>query len=303
MFSRWRTAVAGAAAMATTVFPIGVGATAHAAPPECPGLYVVAVPGTWETSKADPREGMLAAVTNNLPSNVRTDYVAYAATAFPWEGNVYGRSEQEALNGARGLVSAMARRCGETRFALLGYSQGANAAGDLAAEIGTGLGVVPANRVALVGLVADPRRSPSDQLIGRPVLGAGASGPRVGGFGWLSSRTYTFCAPGDLYCSMPNGDFAGRIAGLLTQLSNPDPAQFGNYQQQVSTLINDAFLAGGLNLLDNQLTNSEYNQRKKQIDDFLKSGIHQSYPRYVVDPSGDTALTWLHQQLLNVAGS
>ncbi len=301
MHFRWKSTVASAAAVMTVALPLGVRSTAQAAPPQCPGLYVVAVPGTWETSDTDPGRGMLAGVTNNLPGSVRTDYVAYAATAFPWEGDVYGRSKQEAVNRARGMIGAMAQRCGATRFALLGYSQGADAAGDVAASIGTGLGVVPANRVALVGLISDPRRSPTDQLIGPPVAGAGASGPRVGGFGWLGPRTYTFCATGDLYCSMPNGDFAGRIAGLLAQLSNPDPAQFGSYQEQVSTLLADALAAGGVGLLDNQITNSEYNQRKKQIDDFLKSGIHQSYPRYGVDSNGDTALTWLHQRLAGAA--
>jgi hypothetical protein len=302
MHSRWKFTVAGLTAALTAVLPFGIRTTAHAAPPACPALYVVAVPGTWETSDADPGKGMLAAVTNNLPSTVRTDYVAYAATAFPWEGDVYGRSKQEAIDRTRGLIGAMAQRCGATRFALLGYSQGADAAGDVAASIGTGLGIVPPDRVALVGLIADPRRSPTDQLIGPPVLGAGASGARVGGFGWLGPRTYTFCATGDLYCSMPNGDFAGRIGGLLAELSNPDPAKFGTYQQEVSALLNDALAAGGLGLLDNQITTSEYDQRKKQIDDFLKSGIHQSYPRYAVDANGDTALTWLHQRVAAAAG-
>ncbi|MQY23599.1 cutinase family protein [Nocardia macrotermitis] len=301
MHSRWKSTIASLAALMTVAAPLCVGSTAAAAPPDCPGLYIVAVPGTWETSDADPGKGMLAGVTNNLPGSVRTDYVTYAATAFPWEGDVYGRSKQEAVDRTRGMISAMAKRCGATRFALLGYSQGADAAGDVAASIGTGLGIVPADRVALVGLIADPRRAPTDHLIGPPVAGAGASGPRVGGFGWVSPRTYTFCAAGDLYCAMPNGDFAGRIGGLLVQLSSPDPAKLGSYQQQVSTLINDALAAGGLGLLDNQITTSEYNQRRKQIDDFLKSGIHQSYPRYAVDSGGGTALTWLHQRLLEAA--
>jgi hypothetical protein len=301
MFSRWRTTVASAAAVAIAALPACVNSTAHAAPPVCPKLYVVAIPGTWETSDKDPGKGMLAGVTNNLPGDVRTDYVAYAATAFPWEGDVYGRSKQEAVDHARGMISAMAQHCGATRIALLGYSQGADAAGDLAASIGTGLGVVPADRVALVGLIADPRRSPADHLIGPPVIGAGASGPRVGGFGWLSNRTYTFCATGDLYCSMPNGDFAGRIGGLLVQLSNPNPSQIGTYQTEVSTLVTDALAAGGVGLLDNQITSQEYNQRRKQIDDFLKSGIHQSYPHYAVGSSDDTALTWLHERLIEAA--
>jgi hypothetical protein len=301
MFSRWKNTAACAAAMVTAVLPIGVASTAQAAPQQCPDMYVVAIPGTWETSKSEPGQGMLAAVTNNLPADVRTDYVAYAATAFPWEGDVYGRSKREALDNARGLVSAMAQQCGATRFALLGYSQGADAAGDLAAEIGTGLGVVPPNRVALVGLIADPRRSPTDNLIGPPVAGGGASGPRLGGFGWLTPKTYTFCAAGDLYCAIPDGDFAGRIAGFFAQISNPDPAQLGTYQQQAGNLIGDALAAGGLGLLNDQLNNSAYEQRKQQIDEFVKSGIHQSYPRYAIGPGGATPLTWLHQQLIDAA--
>ncbi|MBB5918830.1 hypothetical protein BJY24_007742 [Nocardia transvalensis] len=302
MLSRWKTTAAAVAALVAAALPIAAGApAAHAAPDGCPGTYVVAIPGTWETSNSEPGEGMLAAVTDNLPGDIRTDYVAYAATAFPWEGDVYGRSKREAFEKARGLVDSMARACGATQFAILGYSQGADAAGDLASEIGTGLGVVPANRVSMVGLIADPRRAPTDNLIGPPVLGAGAGGPRLGGFGWLSPRTYTFCVAGDLYCSMPDGDFAGRIAGFFAQISNPDPAQVGNYQQQANALIADALAAGGLGLLSDQLNNQAYDQRKKQVDDFVKSGIHQSYPGYVVDPSGATPLTWLRRQLINSA--
>ena len=94
-----------------------------------------------------------------------------------------------------------------------------------------------------------------------------------------------------------------RIAGLFAQFSNLDPAQFGNYQKPVFDLISDALASGGLGLLNNQLTAAGYEQRKQQIDDFLKSGIHQSYPRYVIDPSRATPLTWLRQQLINAARS
>ncbi|MEV4236578.1 cutinase family protein [Nocardia sp. NPDC049737] len=301
MFSRWKNTAACAAALVSAALPVGVATTAQAAPQQCPHMYVVAVPGTWETSKSEPGRGMLAAVADGLPGDVETDYVAYTATAFPWEGEVYGRSKREALDNTRGLVNAMAQRCGATRFALLGYSQGADAAGDLAAEIGTGLGVVAPDRVALVGLISDPRRSPTDNLIGPPVVGAGAGGPRLGGFGWLTPKTYTFCAPGDLYCATPDGDFAARIAGFFAQISNPDPTQIGPYQQQAGNLIADALAAGGLGLLHDQLNNSAYEERKKQIDDFLKSGIHQSYPHYAIDPGGVTPLTWLRQQLIDAA--
>ncbi|MFG1796316.1 cutinase family protein [Nocardia sp. NPDC049149] len=300
MFSRWKITAACAAATMTAVLPVGVASTAQAAPRGCPEMYVVAVPGTWETSTTDPGKGMLAAVADNLPGDVETGYVAYPATAFPWEGDVYGRSKHEAVANARNLVRDVAQRCDSTHFALLGYSQGADAAGDLAAEIGTGLGVVSPDRVELVGLISDPRRSPTDTLIGPPVAGAGAGGPRIGGFGWLSSQTYTFCAPGDLYCATPDGDYAARIAGFFAQISNPDPGQLGSYQAQANELISDALAAGGLGLLSDQLNNSAYEERKKQVDDFLKSGIHQSYPWYSVG-GGATALTWLRKRLIEVS--
>ncbi|MFG3621507.1 cutinase family protein [Nocardia sp. NPDC047654] len=302
MFTRWKTiAAACAAAAVTATVHLGVAPFADSAPSHCPDLYVVAIPGTWETSSTDPGKGMLASSLNGLPGDVQVDYVPYAATAFPWESEVYGRSKQEAIDKARTLASDMAQACEATRIALLGYSQGADAAGDLAAEIGTGLSVMPPHRVVLVGLISDPRRSPSDTLIGPPVPGAGAAGPRPGGFGWLTPRTYTFCAAGDLYCAMPEGDFAGRIAGFFVQLSNPDPGKIGNYQQQATEIIGDALAAGGLGLLSDQINTSAYEQRKQQIDDFLRSGIHQSYPSYTLGPDALTPLTWLRQRLIEEA--
>lgn len=269
--------------------------------PPCPDLYVVGVPGTWETSNADPRSGMLALSADGLPGNTRVDYVPYTATAFPWEGEIYGRSKREATDKARALITDVAAACETTRIAVLGYSQGADAAGDLAAEIGAGTAPVPADRVVLVGLVSDPRRAPQDDLIGPPVPGAGAGGPRPGGFGRLTPRTYTFCAAGDLYCSMPHDDIAGRMAGLAVELSNPDPADLGGYRQQLSQLFADAMAAGGPRLLAD-LDAAAYEQRRLQINQFLSSGVHQSYPFYPVGPHGTTALTWLRQRLVEATG-
>ncbi|MEV5650956.1 cutinase family protein [Nocardia sp. NPDC052254] len=293
----------GAALLAAlTLTAVGATGPAIAQPSgrQCPGLYVVTVPGTWETSVDEPRQGMLSGAVDGLPGDVRVDHVAYAATAFPWEGEVYGRSKREALDKARAMVAGMADACASTRIALVGYSQGADAAGDLAAEIGTGNGVVAPERVVLVGLISDPRRSPVDNLIGPRVPGAGAGGPRAG-FGRVTARTFTFCASGDLYCAMPEGDFAGRIAGLLAELSNPDPQHAGRYVQEASDLAGAAIAAGGVGLLAGQLDARAVEQRRAQIEDFLKSGIHQSYPGYEVGPDGQTPLSWLRQCLIESA--
>jgi hypothetical protein len=285
---------------ATVVAGVTTGTGSAAAQPGCPSLYVVAIPGTWETSANPdkrPVPGMLAAVTNGLPRGVRTDYVAYAATAFPWEGDVYSRSKGEAVSRARGMVAAMAGACPGARIALLGFSQGADAAGDLAAEIGTGIGVVPPNRIAAVGLLSDPRRSPTDALVGPPVGGAGAGGPRIGGFGLVSQQTRTFCAPGDLYCSTASDDFFFRFAGFLAQLSDPSPANVWRYAQEAGVIVGDLLAAGGIGLLQQQFNDQSNEQREQQLRNFYRSGVHSDYRNFAVERNGTTATQWLHNWL------
>lgn len=274
-------------------------ATASADPASCPGLYVVAIPGTWETSSgAAPKPGMLTAVTDRIASSdIRTDYVSYPATAFPWEGGIYGESRAVATANAGGMIKAMADQCGATKFGIIGYSQGADAAGDLAASIGTGLGVVPADRVVAVGLVSDPKRSDADALVGPAVVGTGVGGPRVGGFGFVSPVVRTFCAVGDLYCSTPKDDYVARLAGFLAMSSDPNPAVVAHAQQDADVLLGDIASAGGLPVLQGQLSNQANEQRRREIEAFYRSGIHQEYGSYAVDSNGTSATTWLANYL------
>ncbi|MFC9893201.1 cutinase family protein [Nocardia sp. NPDC127579] len=292
-------AALGVSATIATGLVFGGGGTAAAA--RCPSLYVVAIPGTWETGHdKSPGPGMLAGVTRGLPANTEVDYVTYAATAFPWEGEVYGNSKKEAVSNARGLIGAMAARCGATDIALVGYSQGADAAGDLAAEIGTGLGVVPPDRVSGVGLISDPRRSPTDIQVGPYAAGAGAGGPRVGGFGWLSDRTRTICAVDDLYCATATDDFVTRFAGWLAQSSEANPANIWRYQLEAGAIINDLMAHGGVPTLQSQLTDSANQERKEQLEEFYRSQAHTLYGSYGVG-GGQTAISWMHNWIAGMA--
>ncbi|TQM29541.1 cutinase family protein [Nocardia bhagyanarayanae] len=293
--------VAALGASAVIASGLVMGSSGTAAADNCPTLYVVAIPGTWETGHdKTPQPGMLAGVTRNLPRSVDVDYVTYAATAFPWEGEVYGNSKKEAVSAARGLIGDMAKRCGATEFALVGYSQGADAAGDLAAEIGTGLGVVLPNRVAGVGLISDPRRSPTDIQVGPVAQGAGAGGPRVGGFGWLSDRTRTICAVDDLYCATATDDFVTRFAGFLAQSSDANPANIWRYQLEAGAIINDLMAFGGVPLLQSQLTESANQQRAKDLERFYRSQAHTVYGSYSVG-GGQTAISWMHNWIAGMA--
>ncbi|MFE7798520.1 cutinase family protein [Nocardia sp. NPDC057440] len=292
-------AALGACAAMTSGLVFGSGSVT--ADPGCPSLYVVAIPGTWETGHdKKPQPGMLSGVTNGLPRSTDVDYVTYAATAFPWEGDVYGASKKEATDKARGLVGAMGQRCAGTRIALVGYSQGADAAGDLAAEIGTGLGVVSPDRIAGVGLISDPRRSPTDVQVGPPAAGAGAGGPRVGGFGWVSDRTRTICATDDLYCATASDDFVTRFAGWLAQTSDANPANIWRYQLEAGAIMNDLMARGGVPLLQSQLTDSANQQRAKELEEFYKSQAHTLYGSYSVG-GGQTAVSWMHNWIAGMA--
>ena len=289
---------AGVGVAAAVASGLVVGASpASADPAGCPSMYVVAIPGTWETSSgAAPKPGMLTDVTDRLGGDIRTEYVSYPATAFPWEGEVYGQSRAAAVTNAGGMLKAMADRCGATKFGIIGYSQGADAAGDLAASIGTGLGVVPADKVVAVGLVSDPKRSDTDALVGPPVVGTGVGGPRVGGFGYVSPVVRTFCAVGDLYCSTPKDDYVARLAGFLAVSSNPAPDVADQYTQEAQSLIADLAASGGLPVLQGQLSDQANAQRQREIEAFYRSGIHQEYQTYDVG-DGVSATRWLARYL------
>ncbi|MFJ4656050.1 cutinase family protein [Nocardia sp. NPDC088792] len=264
----------------------------------CPVLYTVAIPGTWETGKdeTDPKPGMLAGVTDGLPGEV--DYVSYAATAFPWEGDAYAQSRKEATDNARGLIQQFAGRCPGTKIAITGYSQGADAAGDLASEIGTGMGVVPPDRISAVALISDPERSPSDAQVGPPAPGAGAGGARAAGFGWVSDRVRTVCAIGDLYCSTEETDFVTRFAGFLTRVE-PTPVGVWQGMLQVGPLVSQLMAQGGLPMLQAQLADGPDSEYAHQLEEFYGTGKHTSYGTYPVG-GGQTAITWMHNY---IAGS
>ncbi|MFJ1460978.1 cutinase family protein [Nocardia sp. N2S4-5] len=212
-------------------------ATAPAAPaPGCPKFTTVLVPGTWETHpdpSIDPRLGtgtdaarpapatMLAPVADALQARYGRDLavatVSYSASISP----TYAASESD---GEHALAALLTQLCPTTQVLLVGYSQGAQVAGDLATRIGHGQGPIPASRVLAVGLVADPRRASTTPHLGESAGGEGVAGPRTQDFGALNDRTRTVCARGDLYCSAsPHTDPVLTTLGRAFT-STPEPA-------------------------------------------------------------------------------
>jgi hypothetical protein len=212
----------------------------------CPDVMLMSIPGTWESSPTDdpanPQQfpiALLLNVTRPLGSQFGPDRLQIYTVPYTAQfHNPFAADKQMSYNdsrseGSKAAVRAMTEindRCPLTSWVLVGFSQGAVIAGDLASDIGNGRGPVDEDLVLGVTLIADGRRQPGvGEDIGPIAPGQGAevtlkevptlsalgltmSGERPGGFGALSNRTNEICAPGDLICSAPQSAF--NIANL-----------------------------------------------------------------------------------------
>lgn len=249
-------------------------------PASCPDVQVVAVPGTWESAIGDdpynPTANPMSLMLNiTRPLQERFDaqradvytvpYVAQFSNpiAIPPDGQQsYNNSRSAGTAVATDLLAGRSAECPLTNYILMGFSQGAVIAGDLASQIGAGNGPVPAERVLGVGLIADGRRDGiSGTDLGAPVAGVGAelsldglrlpgitmTGARPGGFGALDDRTVQICAPTDSICDAPA----------------------------------------------NALNPTNWATAAPRILEYVNNPIHALYNTYVVDENGTTATRWL----------
>ncbi len=220
-----------------------------ASPEGCPAVEAIAVPGTTQTNpQADPNKpvgilgNILEPIKQQAHITLATYYTPYPATIFGGtEGGGYLASKQAGIDSTNARMRTVASHCPTTVFLLTGYSQGADIAGDIAAAIGHNKGVIPANQLLGVALVADPSQSPVDQpTIGLNQPGMGFAGVRSGGFGSLIQRNgiLSLCAPLDYYCNLPQADLVMRFIGHLgSHLDASDPA---GSAQKLATI----FMAG-----------------------------------------------------------
>ena len=234
----------------TAVPPTSAGPTTKPRPEfqdaSCPDVQLMSIPGTWESSpQLDPFNptqfpiALLLNVTNPIRGQFGTDRVETYTVPYTAQFHnplsadkqmSYNDSRAEGTQNAVKAITDMNNRCPLTSYVLVGFSQGAVIAGDLASDIGNGRGPVDADLVLGVTLIADGRRQSSvGQDVGPNPPGQGAeitlnevpmlgemgltmTGPRPGGFGVLNDRTNEICATGDLICSAPEEAFS--IANL-----------------------------------------------------------------------------------------
>ncbi|MGY1943944.1 cutinase family protein [Nocardia asiatica] len=279
------------AATASGLTLASVPASAVPIGPGCPALYVLGVQGTGQSSPtADPLAdtgvvgALIAPVLTAAPGLVQRSYIPYGAGfggIVPGGGpDPYAVSVTDARRQLDAAAAQIVDTCPDTLIAGIGYSQGAQAVSDFAADIGAGLGPIGADRIAGVALYANPDRAPGAPVLpGRPgqvvpdpapgTSGAAVSqvaitNPAAGGggiagtvgYGELTGRVADICTDGDLACSAPDraallrvaaeiaaqADLRHPIAALGT-LSGLLQAALGDAWNTV--LLNDFYVDGG----------------------------------------------------------
>ena len=120
----------------------------------CPDVSMVSVPGTWESSvQMDPFNPMqfpialLLGVTNPVRNQFGGDrlevftvpYTAQFHNPFAQDGQMsYDDSRAEGAQATVKAITDMNNRCPLTSYVLVGFSQGAVIAGDIASDVGNG---------------------------------------------------------------------------------------------------------------------------------------------------------------------
>ncbi|WP_254191010.1 cutinase family protein [Nocardia noduli] len=246
--------------------------------PGCPALYVLGVQGTGQSSPtADPLAdtgvvgALIAPVLSAAPGLVQRSYIPYGAGfggIVPGGGpDPYAVSVADARNQLDAAATQIADTCPDTLIAGIGYSQGAQAVSDFAADVGSGVGPVGADRIAGIALYANP-----DRPVGAPVLpgrpgqlvpdpapgtnGAAVSqvaltNPVAGGggiasaisYGELTGRVADICTDGDLACSAPDRAAFLRVGAEIAaqaDLRNPIAA-LGTLSGRLQAALGDAW--------------------------------------------------------------
>jgi hypothetical protein len=205
------------------------------------------------TSPTTTRNATTTGKVTARPVHVVSEQIPYVAqVGGPIAGVVTGNPltlKESKANGAAALearAGQLAKACPLAKFVILGYSQGAEIAGDFLSEVGNREGVIDPSRILAGVLLSDPSRSPStpdpeadapvanpvkltsvaETMIGPNVTGQGVLGAREKGMGVLAERVTSFCAPADSICSLSG---KSKAIAAIVPLLNLSPEDIPDY--------------------------------------------------------------------------
>ncbi|MEH6796910.1 MAG: cutinase family protein [Rhodococcus sp. (in: high G+C Gram-positive bacteria)] len=237
----------------------------------CYDMVSIAIGGRSDT----PREGVKWLTTpdgTRLPAAMSGDYTSdwidqavrapigkvdadsYAAVyvEYPADMATYENAVQTGVTNSQTIMKSISASCPQTRFAIVGYSEGADVARRTAMEIGNQTvpqdgkyGIIDPSQVVGVVILADAGRVAgegpfpgADNPFSNPdgfdtkyqngnnaIPGQGALPGTSGGFGALAGRVASFCSDGDLTCALPENTSLIHLAANVGRQVNADALQ------------------------------------------------------------------------------
>ncbi|MFC9515497.1 cutinase family protein [Nocardiaceae bacterium NPDC056970] len=218
---------------------------------DCHDMVTLSIAGRGDTPRPGTTKMLVDADGRELPAASADDYVSswidqassaplkavapgsYAAMyiAYPADMSSYEKSVNTGVANTESVIKAIKASCPDTKFAIVGYSEGADVARRVAMNVGHqeadadgGYSIVDPADVVGVVILADAGRADGQgpfpgatnpftnpdgfdvkyQNGKNPVPGQGVT-PDTGGsdFGALAGRIASFCSDGDLTCAAP----------------------------------------------------------------------------------------------------
>ncbi|RMB79176.1 cutinase family protein [Rhodococcus sp. SBT000017] len=187
---------------------------------------------------------------NVVPDSYAAVYVEYPADLASYENAV-----QTGVTNSQTIMRTITASCPDTRFAIVGYSEGADVARRTAMEVGNQVagtdgkyGIVDPSQVVGVVIFADAGRVAGEgpfpgaenpfsnpdgfdtryQNGNNAIPGQGALPGTSGGFGALDGRVASFCSDGDLTCALPANTSLIHLAANVGRQVNADALQNEN---------------------------------------------------------------------------
>lgn len=184
---------------------------------------------------------------NVVPDSYAAVYVEYPADLASYENAV-----QTGVTNSQTIMKSITASCPKTRFAIVGYSEGADVARRTAMEVGNQVasadgkyGIVDPSQVVGVVILADAGRVAGEgpfpgaenpfsnpdgfdtkyQNGNNAIPGQGALPGTSGGFGALDGRVASFCSDGDLTCALPANTSLIHLAANVGRQVNADALQ------------------------------------------------------------------------------
>ncbi|NKY28003.1 cutinase family protein [Nocardia gamkensis] len=217
---------------------------------ECHDMVTISVAGRNDTPREGTTKMLVDADGNPLPAALSGDHSsewvdpvvnapaddvdpgAYAAVyiAYPADMSTYEDAVNAGVANTEQVMREISAACPDTKFSIVGYSEGADVVRRVAMKIGHqepgqdgAYGIVDPDDVVGVVILADSGRSAGDRPFPgskdpfgnpdgfdqqyqngtNPVPGQGAVQGTSGDFGALNGKIASFCSDGDLTCSAP----------------------------------------------------------------------------------------------------